>query len=128
MKGTFINGKKISSPEIEGNNIKVYGTFQTIGNDDVGQIVTGYMGAAQGLDEFGNVTYGVAIARSWNSSDYNVSNSYVIVTNAGVRLQFADNSLAVTQKGIWLDTSGSAKAYYNDVEIGSGSGGTAVFG
>ena len=128
LEGTFINGKKISSPEIEGNNIKVYGTFQTIGNDDVSQIVTGYMGAAQGLDEFGNVTYGVAIARSWDSSDYNVSNSYVIVTNAGVRLQFADNSLAVTQKGIWLDTSGSAKAYYNDVEIGSGSGGTAVFG
>ena len=128
FKGTFINGKKISSPEIEGNNIKVYGTFQTIGNDDVGQMVTGYMGAAQGLDESGNVTYGVAIARSWNSSDYNVSNSYVIVTNAGVRLQFADNSLAVTRKGIWLDTSGTAKAYYNNVEIGSGSGGTAVFG
>lgn len=128
LKGTFINGKKISSPEIEGNNIKVYGTFQTIGNDDVSQMVTGYMGAAQGLDEFGNVTYGVAIARSWDSSDYNVSNSYVIVTNAGVRLQFTDNSLVVTQKGIWLNTSGSAKAYYNDVEIGSGSGGTAVFG
>ena len=128
LKGTFINGTKISSPEIEGNNIKVYGTFQTIGNDDVGQMVTGYMGAAQGLDESGNVTYGVAIARSWNSSDYNVSNSYVIVTNAGVRLQFADNSLAVTRKGIWLDTSGTAKAYYNNVEIGSGSGGTAVFG
>lgn len=128
LKGTFINGKKISSPEIEGNNIKVYGTFQTIGNDDVGQMVTGYMGAAQGLDESGNVTYGVAIARSWNSSDYNVSNSYVIVTNAGVRLQFADNSLVVTRTGIWLDTSGTAKAYYNNVEIGSGSGGTAVFG
>ena len=130
LKGTFINGKKISSPEIEGNNIKVYGTFQTIGNDDVGQMVTGYMGAAQGLDEFGNVTYGVAIARSWDSSDYNVSNSYVIVTNAGVRLQFADNSLVVTQKGIWLNTSGSAKAYYNDVEIGSGSSTTvtAVWG
>lgn len=128
LKGTFINGTKISSPEIEGNNIKVYGTFQTIGNDDVGQMVTGYMGAAQGLDESGNVTYGVAIARSWNSSDYNVSNSYVIVTNAGVRLQFADNSLVVTRKGIWLSTSGTAKAYYNSVEIGSSSGGTAVFG
>ena len=130
LKGTFINGKKISSPEIEGNNIKVYGTFQTIGNDEVGQMVTGYMGAAQGLDESGNVTYGVAIARSWNSTDYNVSNSYVIVTNAGVRLQFADNSLVVSTKGIWLSTSRTAKAYYNDVEIGSGSSTTvtAVWG
>ena len=130
LKGTFINGKKISSPEIEGNNIKVYGTFQTIGNDEVGQMVTGYMGAAQGLDESGNVTYGVAIARSWDSSDYNVSNSYVIVTNAGVRLQFADNSLVVSTKGIWLSTSRTAKAYYNDVEIGSGSSTTvtAVWG
>ena len=126
LRGTFINGKKISSPEIEGNNIKVYGTFQTIGNDDVGQRVTGYMGAAQGLDESGKITYGVAIARSWNESDYNVSDSYVIVTNAGVRLQYNSNNLVVSTDGIWLNTSGTAKAYYNNVEIGSGSGSSVV--
>ena len=126
LRGTFINGKKISSPEIEGNNIKVYGTFQTIGNDDIGQRVTGYMGAAQGLDENGNITYGVAIARSWNESDYNVSDSYVIVTNAGVRLQYNSNNLVVSTDGIWLNTSGTAKAYYNNVEIGSGSGSSVV--
>lgn len=132
LTGTFINGKKISSPEIEGNNIKVYGTFQTIGNDDVDNITTGYMGAAQGMDEHGNITYGVALARTWNSDSYQVSNSYVIVTNAGVRLQYGTNSLTVSENGIWLTTNTSKgyKAYYNDVEIGSGSGSsvTAVWG
>lgn len=132
LTGTFINGKKISSPEIEGNNIKVYGTFQTIGNDDVDNITTGYMGAAQGMDEHGNITYGVALARTWNADSYRVSNSYVIVTNAGVRLQYGTNSLTVSENGIWLTTNTSKgyKAYYNDVEIGSGSGSsvTAVWG
>lgn len=130
LSGTFINGKKISSPEIEGNNIKVYGTFQTIGNDTVNNITTGYMGAAQGMDEHGSITYGVAIARTWNADSYQVSNSYVIVTNAGVRLQYSGNSVTVSENGIWLTTDSSSKAYYNDVEIGSGSGSsvTAVWG
>lgn len=126
LTGTFINGKKISSPEIEGNNIKVYGTFQTIGNDSVNNITTGYMGAAQGMDEDGNTTYGVAIARTWNQDSYQVSNSYVIVTNAGVRMQYGKNRLTVSEDGIWLTTEDGAKAYYNDVEIGIGSGSSVV--
>ena len=38
LKGTFIDGKSIKSPTIEGNEIKVYGTLQTIGNDSVGSV------------------------------------------------------------------------------------------
>lgn len=128
LKGTFINGRKISSPEIEGNNIKVYGTFQTIGNDGVSQITTGYMGAAMGKDYYGNDTIGVALSNSWDSSDGTIGTNYVIVTNAGARIQSGNNRVIVTDDGIYLRTAGSSKAYYNNVEIGSGSGGTAVFG
>ena len=128
LKGTFINGTKISSPEIEGNNIKVYGTFQTIGNDGVSQITTGYMGAAMGKDYYGNDTIGVALSNSWDSSDGTIGTNYVIVTNAGARIQSGNNRVIVTDDGIYLRTAGSSKAYYNNVEIGSGSGGTAVFG
>ena len=128
LKGTFINGTKIASPEIEGNNIKVYGTFQTIGNDGVSQITTGYMGAAMGKDYYGNDTIGVALSNSWDSRDGTIGTNYVIVTNAGARIQSANNRVVVTDDGIYLITAGSSKAYYNGVEIGSGSGGTATFG
>ena len=128
LKGTFINGTKISSPEIEGNHIKVYGTFQTIGNDGVSQVTTGYMGAAMGKDYYGNDTIGVALSNSWDSSDGTIGTNYVIVTNAGARIQSGNNRVIVTDDGIYLRTAGSSKAYYNNVEIGSGSGGTAVFG
>ena len=128
LKGTFINGTKISSPEIEGNHIKVYGAFQTIGNDGVSQITTGYMGAAMGKDYYGNDTIGVALSNSWDSSDGSIGSNYVIVTNAGARIQSGNNRVIVTDDGIYLRTAGSSKAYYNNVEIGSGSGGTAVFG
>ena len=128
LKGTFINGTKISSPEIEGNQIKVYGTFQTIGNDGVSQVTTGYMGAAMGKDYYGNDTIGVALSNSWDSSDGTIGTNYVIVTNAGARIQSGNNRVIVTDDGIYLRTAGSSKAYYNNVEIGSGSGGTAVFG
>ena len=130
LKGTFINGKKISSPEIEGNNIKVHGTFQTIGNDGVSQVTTGYMGAAMGKDYYGNDTIGVALSNSWNSSNGTIGTNYVIVTNAGARMQSGNNRIIVTDQGIYLKTTGSSKAYYNETEIGSGSATTvtAVWG
>ena len=117
LKGTFINGKKISSPEIEGNNIKVYGTFQTIGHDGATQITTGYMGAAKGLDARENDTYGVALSYAWDSSTLEVSDKYLIVTNGGVRMQAGDHSMTVTSNGCYVDGK----------LIGT-AGSTAVFG
>lgn len=123
LKGTFIDGKSIKSPTIEGNEIKVYGTFQTIGNDSVGMATTGYMGAAQGMDADGNTTFGVALSYTWNEADYSVGDNYVIVTNGGVRLQSGDNRIILTPNSIRINT-GSSKAYYNDEELGSGGGGS----
>ena len=128
LKGTFINGKKISSPEIEGNNIKVYGTFQTIGHDGASQVTTGYMGAAMGEDGYGNETIGVALSNSWNPSNGTIGTNYVIVTNAGARMQSGNNRIIVTDEGIYINTASPYKAYYNEKEIGSGSATTVTAG
>ena len=130
IKSTYISSTEIQSPTIKGNNISVYGTFQTIGYDGVGQVTTGYMGAAMGKDNYGNDTLGVALSNSWDSSDYTLGTNYVIVTNAGARIQSSNNRVVVTDEGIYLNTTGSSKAYYNGTEIGSGSATTvtAVWG
>ena len=132
LNGTFIDGKSIKSPLIEGNEIKVYGTFQTLYDDGINPTPTGYMGAAMGkaLNNGEEVdSFGVALARTWDSNSYTVSGSYVIVTEYGVRLQYKTNSLTVSSNGIWITTN-AGKAYYNGVEIGSGSASTvtAVWG
>ena len=55
IKSTYISSTEIQSPTIKGNNISVYGTFQTIGYDGVSQVMTGYMGAAMGKDNMGMI-------------------------------------------------------------------------
>lgn len=124
--GTFIDKTTIKAPTIIGNEIKVYGTFQTVG---LNENVTGYMGAAQGMTADGTETYGVALSYAWDPSTYEVSDKYVIVTDGGVRMQAGTNRIVVTAGAINIST-GVGKAYYNGVEIGSGSGGsvTAVWG
>ena len=104
IKETYIDSTEIQSPSIKGNDISVYGTFQTMGYDQYMNIVsTGYMGSAKGMAGDGSITYGVALASSWNPYSYEVSNYYLIVTNAGVRMQAGSNSVVVTSNGIWLD-------------------------
>lgn len=123
--GTFIDKNTIKAPTIVGNEIKVHGTFQTVGLDTT---VTGYMGAAQGMSADGTETYGVALSYAWDASTYEVSDKYVIVTDGGVRLQAGTNNIIVTPGSIRINT-GVGKAYYNDVEIGGATGVvTAVWG
>lgn len=125
IKNTYIASTEIRSPEITGNNISVYGTFQTIGYDDVNLVTSGYMGAARGMDASGAFTLGVALAHEWNEDDYSISDNYVIVTSGGVRLQAGDNNFVVTKSGIYINVENGA-GYYNGVEIGSGSAGDDV--
>lgn len=124
--GTFIDKTTIKAPTIIGNEIKVHGTFQTVG---LNENVTGYMGAAQGMTADGTETYGVALSYAWNPDTYEVSDKYVIVTDAGIRMQAGTNRIVVTAGAINI-TTGVGKAYYNGVEIGSGEAGTvtAVWG
>lgn len=135
IKSTYIASTEIRSPEITGNNISVYGTFQTKGHDGVSMITTGYMGAVKGLDAAGNITLGVALSNDWNADDYSISDKYVIVTNGGARMQAGNNSVVVTTSGAELNYSNGAYRirvdssgcrYYDGSswnDIGSGSGG-----
>lgn len=131
IKSTYIDSAEIRSPTIKGNQIAVYGTFQTMGTTASGAIeATGYMGAARGLDAAENDTFGVALSNSWNTDSYKVGDNYVIVTNGGVRLQAGNNRVVVTPNSIHLTSPNgtihlNGTAYYNDTEIGTG---TAVFG
>lgn len=101
IKSTYIDSTEIKSPTITGNNIAVYNTFQTIGYDGVNTVVTGYMGATLGQDVYGNDTLGVALSNTWSNG--NPGTKYVIVTNAGVRMQAGTHSLTVTANGCYAD-------------------------
>lgn len=127
IKETYIDSTEIQSPSIKGNDISVYGTFQTMGYDQNMNIIsTGYMGSAKGMAGDGSITYGVALASSWNPYSYEVSNYYLIVTNAGVRMQAGSNSVVVTSNGVWLDAqvgdiylkTPNGKVYCNNKAIG----------
>lgn len=136
IKNTYIASTEIRSPEITGNNISVYGTFQTIGHDGVSMITTGYMGAVKGMDAEGNTTLGVALSNEWNSSDYTVGDKYIIVTNGGARMQAGTNSITVTSSSAQMSYSSGKYVvrvdkngcrYYDGTswkDIGSGAGGT----
>lgn len=115
IQETYIDSVRIKSPTIEGNEMIVYGSFQTKGYTDQGVVTTGYMGAAMGKDADGNSTYGVALGTDLSYGNLLTSN-YVIVTNGGVRLETGWNSVTVTPNGIHL-TCTSGKAYYNGAEI-----------
>ena len=115
LNGTFIDGKIIQSPTIEGNEIIVHGTFQTA---DYSGNITGYMGAAQGLDGEGNDTFGVALSYQWNPYTCEISDKYVIVTDSGVRLQAGSNSIVVTPGTIGITTE-NGYATYNGAELGT---------
>lgn len=102
IKSTYIASTEIRSPEITGNNIKVHKTYQTIADVGTSQYVTGYIGAARGNTSDNTTTYGIALASDWDSSSYDVADNYVIVTNAGARMQSGTNRLYTTSDGIWL--------------------------
>lgn len=105
IKSTYIDATTIQSPTIEGNDIRVYGTFQTMGANGW---VTGYMGSAKGSvannDGSTTETYGVALAYSWDSSSYAVSDKYIIVTDSGVRMQAGSASISVSSKHVFINT------------------------
>lgn len=110
ITSTKIGPTEIESPTITGNNINVYGAFHTY---DIYGGHTGYIGSAYGSNAEGNTTQGVAMysgGSSGHAGDY-----YVIVTNAGVRLQAGGNCITVTGNTINLT---APHVYVNGTEIG----------
>ena len=96
---TTIGKAVIESPLIRGEKMQVSGSFQCLDEDEE---ITGYMGAAIGLDAGGNTTSGVALARDYTSAG-GLGSNYVIVTDGGVRMQCGSNSLTVTDTGAYFN-------------------------
>lgn len=120
IKSTYISSTEIRSPTITGNEIRALGSFQVghgLADDFTG---TGFMGYAQGLDAAGVTTEGVAMS---NSNTLAEGYYYVIVTNAGVRLQAGSTKIyavddaahiVVGSTDLKVDANG---VYVNNVKI-----------
>lgn len=119
ITGTFISGTTITSPIIKGTEISVLGgSFRVKNSNDT--TTYGYVGKAFGLSTGSTTssTDGVALAYG-NPSDLQIGSytdkesgldkdySYVIVTEAGVRLQHKNSSLYVIDSGCWFSHDGS---------------------
>jgi len=83
-----INGGNITTGTIMANNVGVSNEFSLYS----GGSLFGYMGCGYGRDGGGNLTYGAMLS----SAD---SDSYVIVTNAGTRLQSGNSFMYVVDGG-----------------------------
>lgn len=93
IHNTYIGATEIRSPTITGNNIIALGTFQ-VGYGDADDFTgTGFMGYAEGLDADDEVTYGVALA---NTELLEEGDNYVIVTDAGIRIQAGSSKIYIT--------------------------------
>ena len=102
--GTFIDGKKIYVPElvspvIRGNQILAYGHFGVY--DSAGQDLAGYVGRGYGSDGVAT-TKGVVLCTD-HPDNLSAADNYVIVTNAGVRLQANGHQLYVIGRGAFVD-------------------------
>lgn len=121
---TSVSGSRIESPTIEGNEIKVYGSFQTY--DEDGSSISGYMGYAQGSMTDGNggtlPTHGIAISTTNETITTSTAEPYVIVTTAGTRMSAGDNAFFVTTSGIFFQLGDEG------ISLRSLMNGTARFG
>ena len=92
-----ISASNITAGTLNADDISVNNSFAVKVNDTI----YGYVGAALGGDAQGNTTYGATL----RSAD---GNSYVIVTNGGVRMQKGDTSIWVTDEGVSYRINGGS--------------------
>lgn len=119
IKTTQIDFSQVSTPRLKANGVETLGAFKVCTGNWTER---GYMGAARGMSASGSTTYGIAIADSatYDSTNgyitYDTDGHYMIVTNAGVRMQAGTHNITVTNNGCFADG--------NPI----GSAGTAVWG
>lgn len=111
IKSTYIDKTTIKSPTIEANDIGLYGGYFVVKNSS-GSTTYGSIGYGSGMSSAGSVTTGVVMSSGGNtglgSGDY-----YVIVTDAGVRLQAGTTSMYVTGSMAMMEAGG------NQIYVGS---------
>lgn len=120
LYSTYIGPTEIRSPEITGNNIRVFGTFQTLDPDGISR---GYIGYGEG-DASGNVTQGVMMSAVATAGQINENYPYVIVTTDGVRMTSGLYSMYVTNSGCFVQYGDDARRNI----LTDGSEIVAVFG
>lgn len=105
IKSTYIDKTTIKSPTIEANDIGLYGGYFVVKNSS-GSTTYGSIGYGSGMSSAGSVTTGVVMSSGGNtglgSGDY-----YVIVTDAGVRLQAGTTSMYVTGSMAMMEAGGN---------------------
>ena len=111
IKSTYIDKTTIKSPTIEANDIGLYGGYFVVKNS-AGSTTYGSIAYGSGMSSNGNVTTGIVMSSGGNaglgSGDY-----YVIVTDAGVRLQAGTTSMYVTGSMAMMEAGG------NQIYVGS---------
>lgn len=98
IRSSVIEASEIYATEIHASNLG-----SGIELDEILQVNAGgntfYLGPAYGFDGQSQ-TYGVALS---NSPDINSADNYVIITNAGARLQSFGSSISVSKRGCWVE-------------------------
>ena len=129
ITSTMIDGSKISTPLLIGNNVYAIDAFG-VGNPNTNSVV-GYMGYATGSvkDTDGTTTIetvGVAMSLDGDVTS-DSSGKYVIVTDSGVRMSAGKCGVLVTTNGAYYRQSTGG---WQQIGSGSGTGGevVAVFG
>ena len=135
LGSTYIDFTQVSSPYIAANDIGLYGGYFTI-YDHSGTELYGSLGYGSGMTSSGKVTDGIVISSSGNT-DLGESDYYMIVTDAGVRMQanttniYVAGSVASMEAGgnrIYVDASGAYTKVDGVVSKIGTSTGTCVFG
>lgn len=135
IKGTYIDFGKVTSPEIWGNAISMYGGRFKIFNVGESQLSpgdeeynptidakeVGFMGYGTGYDGT-DETEGIVVS-SAPASDEGNGDNYLIVTDSGIRMQAGSYSIYVTKSGCYQSVYDYESQEENPTRLG-----TCVFG
>ena len=118
IQATYIDFTKVQSPYIEANEIGLRGGYFHV-MDASGQVDYGYIGAGSGNSGGGGttqITNGVVMAYGGNSN-LDLGGHYIIVTEGGVRMTAGQNSLYVTNSGVYKTVNGVNSAIGDSVAV-----------
>lgn len=103
IQATYIDFTKVQSPYIEANEIGLRGGYFHV-MDASGQVDYGYIGMGSGNNGVSS-TNGIVMSYG-GRTDLGLGSHYIIVTEKGVRMTAGQNSLYVTDSGVFKTVNG----------------------
>lgn len=103
IQATYIDFTKVQSPYIEANEIGLRGGYFHV-MDSTGQTDYGYIGMGSGNNGVSS-TNGIVMAYG-GRTNLDLGGHYIIVTEKGVRMTAGQNSLYVTDAGVFKTVNG----------------------